>query len=62
LTGVDVLISLGFYILVYLVVYPIALTFMLRKIRQGPEAAEEAPSPIESGMPMQPIRALPPSE
>jgi cytochrome d ubiquinol oxidase subunit I len=57
LTGTDVLYSLIGYMAVYLVMYPIGLLLMARLARAGPAAA--AAAPIESGLPAQPIQALP---
>ncbi len=56
LTGYDVIVSLLLYMLVYLVVFPVGLTVMLRIVRRGPASAD-IPSPIESGRPAAPIEA-----
>jgi cytochrome d ubiquinol oxidase subunit I len=57
LTGADVLISLALYMLVYLVIYPTGLSFMVRIVRGGPEPGVENP-PIASGEPRDAARAL----
>jgi cytochrome bd ubiquinol oxidase subunit I len=59
LTGTDVLISLLLYVIVYLLVYPVALIYIVRTVRAGPVRAEELEPPIESGKPRQPVDALP---
>jgi cytochrome d ubiquinol oxidase subunit I len=41
LTGPDVLLSLSFYMLVYLVIYPAGLFFMARVLRKGPLDPDE---------------------
>jgi cytochrome d ubiquinol oxidase subunit I len=60
LTGSDVLISLLLYIAVYLVIYPVGLSLMLRLVWRGPVAVEEA-APVASGRPKSPIEALTPA-
>jgi cytochrome bd ubiquinol oxidase subunit I len=57
LTGANVLLSLVLYIAVYLVIFPVGVSVMLRIVRRGPAASEEA-SPIGSGHPKSPIEAL----
>jgi cytochrome bd ubiquinol oxidase subunit I len=57
LTGANVLFSLLLYIAVYLFIYPVGLSVMLRIVRRGPVAATEA-APVESGRPRSPIEAL----
>lgn len=57
LTGSDVLISFVLYMLVYLIVFPVGLYFMVRVVRVGPTAPEE--SPIEAGRPREPVREIP---
>jgi cytochrome d ubiquinol oxidase subunit I len=60
ISGTDVLVSLAFYVAVYLVIYPVALLYVLRIVRDGPAPATEAEaSPIESGRPRRPVSALP---
>jgi len=57
LTGANVLLSLLLYVAVYLVIFPVGVSIMLRIVRRGPAASEEA-SPIGSGRPKSPIEAL----
>jgi cytochrome d ubiquinol oxidase subunit I len=59
LTGFDVLVSLLLYIVVYLLVYPVALLFVVRIVRAGPERADEMEAPVSSGRPRRPVDALP---
>jgi cytochrome d ubiquinol oxidase subunit I len=59
LTGSDVLLSLIGYAVVYLVIFPAGLAMMARVLRGGPTPAAPAPTPIESGRPIEPVRALP---
>jgi cytochrome d ubiquinol oxidase subunit I len=58
LTGANVLLSLLLYVAVYLVIYPVGVSMMLRIVRRGPAASEEEASPIGSGHPRSPIEAL----
>jgi len=60
LTGSNVLVSLLLYVAVYLVIYPVGITLMLRVIWRGPVPAEET-APVASGRPQSPIEALTPS-
>jgi len=55
LTGWDVMISLIFYVVVYLIVFPAGVYVMWRIVKKGPEAAEEPDEPIEAGRPSKPI-------
>jgi cytochrome bd ubiquinol oxidase subunit I len=57
LTGANVLLSLLLYVAVYLVIYPVGVSVMLRIVRSGPAASEDA-APIGSGHPRLPIEAL----
>jgi cytochrome bd ubiquinol oxidase subunit I len=57
LTGSNVLLSLLLYVAVYLVIYPVGLSVMLRIVRGGPAASEDA-TPVASGHPKSPIEAL----
>jgi cytochrome bd ubiquinol oxidase subunit I len=59
LTGSDVLLTLIGYMIVYLIVYPTGILLMTRLVRAGPTAISAAAAPIESGLPAQPILALP---
>jgi cytochrome d ubiquinol oxidase subunit I len=58
LTGGNVLLSLLLYIGVYLIIYPVGISVMLRFIWRGPVSVEEA-AEVESGRPKSPIEALP---
>jgi cytochrome d ubiquinol oxidase subunit I len=58
LTGYDVLASLLLYMFVYLLVFPVGVTAMLRIVRRGPGSVDVI-SPIESGRPAAPVQALP---
>jgi cytochrome bd ubiquinol oxidase subunit I len=58
LTGPNVLLSLLLYIAVYLVIYPVGLTLMLRLVWRGPVPTDEA-VPIGAGHPKSAIEALP---
>jgi cytochrome bd ubiquinol oxidase subunit I len=57
LTGSDVLVSLLLYVAVYLVIYPVGLSVMLRFVWRGPIASDEA-APVAGGRPKSPIEAL----
>ncbi|HLY55903.1 MAG TPA: cytochrome ubiquinol oxidase subunit I [Stellaceae bacterium] len=60
LTGLDVLVSLLGYMVVYLLVYPTGLGFMRRIVLTGPVPHDpEADTAIESGRPAGPVIALP---
>ena len=57
LTGTDVLVSLLLYVAVYLVIYPVGLSVMLRFVWRGPMASDEA-APVVGGRSKAPIEAL----
>ena len=57
LTGSNVLVSLLLYVAVYLVIYPVGLSLMLRFVWHGPVPSDEA-APIGGGRPKSPIDAL----
>ena len=57
LTGTDVAISLAFYIVVYLIMFPTGIAFMAGLVRGGPQGPETEPSHIESGRPEEPFEA-----
>jgi cytochrome d ubiquinol oxidase subunit I len=60
LTGVDVLLSLVLYMVVYLIVYPTGVIMMARIVRAGPSAADEDErSPVASNLASAPVQALP---
>jgi cytochrome d ubiquinol oxidase subunit I len=56
LTGVDVLISLLGYAVVYLIVYPVGVWFMARAIKRGPG---DIVAPVAGGRPAAPVKARP---
>jgi cytochrome d ubiquinol oxidase subunit I len=58
LTGSNVLTSLALYVLVYLVIYPVGLFLMLKRVWAGPLAGD-GEGPVEAGRPKGPIEALP---
>jgi cytochrome bd ubiquinol oxidase subunit I len=60
LTGADVLASLLLYVAVYLVIYPVGLSLMLRIVRRGPVPSDET-APIGGGRSRSPIDALAPA-
>jgi cytochrome d ubiquinol oxidase subunit I len=60
LTGANVLLSLLLYIAVYLIIYPVGLSVMLRFVWRGPAASDDD-APIGSGHPKSPIEALAPA-
>ena len=56
LTGWDVLLSLIFYVIVYLIIFPAGAWIMARIIRKGPATDDaEEDEPIEAGRPSKPI-------
>jgi cytochrome d ubiquinol oxidase subunit I len=56
LTGSDVLLSLAFYIIVYLIIFPAGAWIMARIIWKGPAVAEEEhDDQVEAGRPSKPI-------
>jgi cytochrome bd-type quinol oxidase subunit 1 len=57
LTGVDVLASLMVYVVVYLVVYPVTLYYMVALVRAGPISEEGPDRPIEGLQRPLPARA-----
>jgi len=60
LTGANVMLSLLLYIAVYLIVYPVGLSAMLRLVWRGPAAAA-GDAPDVSDRPKSPIEALAPA-
>jgi cytochrome bd ubiquinol oxidase subunit I len=56
LTGGDVLVSLLGYALVYLIVYPFGVWFMLQAVKRGPAAIA---APVGGGRPAAPVKAPP---
>ena len=60
LTGLDVLVSLLLYMVVYLIVYPTGLIMMLRLVWAGPSSADQDETlPVSSGLAQAPVQALP---
>jgi cytochrome d ubiquinol oxidase subunit I len=57
LTGFDVLLSLLGYVVVYCIMFPTGLWFVLRIIRGGVSGGEN--SPIEAGRPAAPVKPIP---
>ena len=55
LTGTDVAISLAFYVVVYLVMFPTGIAFMARLVRDGVQDANLEPAEVESGLPELPF-------
>jgi len=58
LAGHEVLLSLLFYAVAYLVIYPTGILYMLRLVRKGPHETL-APTPVAAGRPEGPVRHLP---
>ena len=56
LTTMNVVLSLGAYIVVYLIIYPAGVLVMARMVKQGPGAGGTI-DPIESGRPSEPVEA-----
>jgi cytochrome d ubiquinol oxidase subunit I len=55
LTGNDVAVSLAFYIVVYLIMFPTGIAFMAGLVRRGPQQQETPPERVESGRPGRPF-------
>jgi cytochrome d ubiquinol oxidase subunit I len=55
LTGFDVALSLAFYIIVYLIMFPTGIAFMAGLVRRGPQMVEEKAGEVESGLPSRPF-------
>jgi cytochrome d ubiquinol oxidase subunit I len=60
LTGANVLLSLTLYVIVYLIIFPVGISVMLRFVRSGPAASDDD-APIVGGRPKSPIEALSPA-
>jgi cytochrome d ubiquinol oxidase subunit I len=54
LTGMDVALSLAFYIVVYLIMFPTGIAFMAGLVRHGPQP-QAASDRVESGLPRGPF-------
>ena len=59
LTGANVIVSLIGYAVVYLVMYPVGVRYMLQVVQRGPAEPATRPEVIESGRPEHPVEALP---
>jgi len=57
LTGMDVLLSLLGYMVVYLIMFPTGLWFIARIVRGGVDGEEAAP--VEAGRPAAPVKPVP---
>jgi cytochrome d ubiquinol oxidase subunit I len=55
LTGADVVLSLACYVVVYLIMFPTGIAFMVGLVRRGPQEEEFEPEIIESGLPNRPF-------
>ncbi|MFZ0501160.1 MAG: cytochrome ubiquinol oxidase subunit I [Steroidobacteraceae bacterium] len=62
LTPANVLVSLIGYGVVYLVMYPVGVRYMLRIVQRGPLEPATRPEVIEGGRPEHPVEALPHDE
>jgi cytochrome d ubiquinol oxidase subunit I len=56
LTGSDVALSLAFYVVVYLIMFPTGIAFMAGLVRRGPQPMP-ASDRIESNLPSGPFRS-----
>lgn len=54
LTGVDVLLSILGYMIVYLIIFPVGITLMMRTVRKGPSQVTHE-EPVEGGQPRGPV-------
>ncbi len=59
LSGLDVVLSLIGYGVVYLIMFPVGIALMARIVRNGPAEAALEEDLIESGRPLHPVEALP---
>jgi cytochrome d ubiquinol oxidase subunit I len=57
LTGADVVLSLSFYVVVYLIMFPTGIAFMAGLVRRGPQEQEVMPEIVESGLPNLPFES-----
>ena len=55
LTGPDVVLSLACYVVVYLIMFPTGIAFMVGLVRRGPQEQEVKPEMVESGLPNRPF-------
>jgi cytochrome d ubiquinol oxidase subunit I len=56
LTGNDVAISLAFYVVVYLIMFPTGIAFMAGLVRRGPQDGGAEAAAVEGGRPDRPFR------
>jgi cytochrome d ubiquinol oxidase subunit I len=56
LTGIDVVVSLTLYVIVYLIMFPTGIAFMAGLVRRGPEQQDASPENVESGRPKHPFQ------
>ena len=56
LTGSDVAISLAFYVVVYLIMFPTGIAFMTGLVRRGPQDTTAEAAAVEGGRPDRPFR------
>jgi cytochrome bd ubiquinol oxidase subunit I len=54
-TSTDVVLSLACYVVVYLIMFPTGIAFMVGLVRRGPQEEEVEPEIIESGLPNRPF-------
>ena len=59
LTSANVIVSLVGYAVVYLLMYPAGVRYMLRIVNRGPSVPATWPDVIEGGRPVHPVEALP---
>jgi cytochrome d ubiquinol oxidase subunit I len=55
LTAADVVLSLACYVVVYLIMFPTGIAFMVGLVRRGPQEQEVKPEIVESGLPNHPF-------
>ena len=55
LTGANVVLSLALYVVVYLIMFPTGIAFMVGLVRRGPQEHDLPPEPVESGLPSRPF-------
>jgi cytochrome bd ubiquinol oxidase subunit I len=55
LSGADVVLSLTCYVVVYLIMFPTGIAFMIGLVRRGPQEEGLEPEIIESGLPNRPF-------
>ncbi len=55
LTGMDVALSLAFYIAVYLIVFPTGIAFIVALVRRHPQQQDVGPEWVQSGRPIRPF-------